>query len=187
MIVARRGTPCRGRPERACRRGTAPPWSRERRSSGGRRRDEAGCGSKSRKSMPLSRASWSQRDRGAVELGMIDGRQARLARGGKKGVAIWHDAARDQDLTRDRLARHARYWRGVLPLPARLARPARGEDALRQPVAQIAVVDFGQPVQMRDSLARSSGSGHLPVQPTTTDGHGRAPLPTMVKARPTLR
>ena len=118
-------------------------------------------------------------DRGAIEFGMIDGGQARFARGGEEGVAIGNDAARDHDLAGDRSVHELNIGAGLLPLLAQLARSARGDDALRQPVAQIAVADFGQPLKMRDQPRAILGIG-ASASPTNDDcGHGRAPLLTM--------
>src|SRR6185295_6487635 len=99
---------------------------------------------------------------------MIDDGQARIARGGKEGVAIWNDAARDHDLASDRTVHEVNVGAGLLALLSQLAGAARGDDALRQPVAQIAVADFGQPLKMRDQSRTILGIG-APASPTNDD------------------
>ncbi|MNC87989.1 hypothetical protein D3C83_37690 [compost metagenome] len=92
---------------------------------------------------------------------------------------IGDDAARDHDLACNRPVDKFNIGAGLLPLLAQIALSARGDDSLRQPVAQIAVADFGQPLKMRNESRAILGIG-APASPTNDDcGHGRAPLLTM--------
>src|SRR5262245_5491919 len=112
-------------------------------------------------------------DRRAFELAMIEGRQASLARGGKKHVLIRNDAARDHDPAHARTIHVFDVGASALPLAALIADAARYGRLLWKSAAQVAVADFREPLKMREQSFSVLGIG-TSASPTHDHlGHGR--------------